>query len=217
MWAAGGMALGQAAGQHRQFHPRLPRRHDRRPSRLQPQPVAQRRQAGRRQQVGLVQHQQVGRAQLALRGIGQQGIGQRVADAAGIHQHHHRLQLQKRIRQAHLRDAPGVGHAAGLDHDPFGRGIQCQHPRQRVVQAAGHRAADAAIGQPDHLVRALRQQAGVDIHRPEIVDQHRGAAAAGRQHVVQQGGLAGAQETAHHRQRDARHVRLPGAPAAGRR
>ncbi|MNR14905.1 hypothetical protein D3C85_1314040 [compost metagenome] len=181
------------------------------------QPGPQRRQLRLRGQIGLVQHQQIRRPELAFHGVRQQGVRGRLADVPRVRQHDDALQLQHGIGQAHLRDAAGVRHAARLDDNPFGQWIQRQHPRQRVVQAAGHRAADTAVGQPDHIVGALRDQAGVDIDGPEIVDQHRRAAWAGRQHVVQQGGLARTQEAAHHRQGNPRHLTHPEAPADGRR
>lgn len=173
-------------------------------------------------QIGLVQHQQIGGAQLPRHRVRQQGIGRHVADRGGVHQHRHAFELQQRIGQPDLRDARGVGHAAGLDHDPFRRRIQRQHPRQRFVKAAGQRAADAAVGQPQHLPGAVRQQARVHVHRPEVVHQHRRAPPVLRQRMVQQRGLARAQETADHGQRDASapcavHLRRPRPSAVRRR
>ena len=139
------------------------------------QPMPQRVQRLPGHQIGLVQHQQIGGAQLPRHRVRQQGIGRHVADRGGVHQHRHAFELQQRIGQPDLRDARGVGHAAGLDHDPFRRRIQRQHPRQRFVKAAGQRAADAAVGQPQHLPGAVRQQARVHVHRPEVVHQHRRA------------------------------------------
>ena len=186
------------------------------------QPMPQRIQRLRGHQIGLVQHQQIGRAQLPRHRVRQQGIGRRLADRGGVDQHRHAFKLQHRIGQPDLRDARGVGHAAGFDHDPFRQRIQRQHPRQRLVEAAGQRAADAAIGQPQHLPGAVRQQARVHVHRPEVVHQHRRAPPVLRQRMVQQRGLARAQETADHGQRDASalcavHLRRPRPSAVRRR
>ena len=101
-----------------------------------------------------------------------------------------RLQAAASDRPARPARCARVGHAAGFDHDPFRQRIQRQHPRQRLVEAAGQRAADAAIGQPQHLPGAVRQQARVHVHRPEVVHQHRRAPPVLRQRMVQQRGLA---------------------------
>ena len=98
------------------------------------QPMPQRIQRLRGHQIGLVQHQQIGRAQLPRHRVRQQGIGRRLADRGGVDQHRHAFKLQHRIGQPDLRDARGVGHAAGFDHDPFRQRIQRQHPRQRLVE-----------------------------------------------------------------------------------
>ena len=105
-----------------------------------------------------------------------------------------RLQAAASDRPARPARCARVGHAAGFDHDPFRQRIQRQHPRQRLVEAAGQRAADAAIGQPQHLPGAVRQQARVHVHRPEVVHQHRRAPPVLRQRMVQQRGLARARK-----------------------
>src|SRR5690606_3202431 len=89
----------------------------------------------------------------------------------------------------------------GLDDDVVGAlvaGEQLLHGGNEVV---GHGAADAAIGELDHvllaagLVAATGKNLPVDTELPELVDDQRDALAPGMgEQVAHQRGLAGAEE-----------------------
>ena len=123
-----------------------------------------------------------------------------------------RLRAATADRPADLRDARG-----STRHWPRSRSIPAADPAPAPApalrQAAGRRAADAAVGQPQHLPGAVRQQARVHVHRPEVVHQHRRAPRPAPAH----GSAAWScprQETADHGQRDASapcavHLRRP--------
>ena len=151
---------------------------------------------------GLVVDRRVLLAQpLHGRGIGGEAAG---GDRRGVGDHHDAVDRELR---AHVRPGEGLDQrlrqrqARGLDHDVVGQGIARQdllHRRQEVV---GDRAADAAVGELDHLVLAAAFDAAagedlaVDAEVAELVDQE-GEAPAARvlREMADQAGLAGAEE-----------------------
>ncbi len=100
--------------------------------------------------------------------------------------------LHERLRQ---------GQAGGLDDDVIGGFIavdELLHGRYEII---GHGAADAAVGQFDHvvltaqLIAATLQYLAIDTDVAEFVDDQGDALAVGVfQHVVHEGGLAGTEE-----------------------
>ncbi|KEH10251.1 hypothetical protein GY14_07185 [Delftia tsuruhatensis] len=153
-------------------------------------------------QIGLVDDDQVGPGHLALQRVGQQRIGGLREQGAGIQHHDDSIERQTRIGQAQLGDAPGVGDAAGLDHHGVEALALLQHADQGHGQVIADLAAHAAIGQRDGVAAVVLDQACIDVERAEVVDQH-GQPLAIRmaQPVVEQRGLAGAQEAADDRER----------------
>ena len=153
-------------------------------------------------QIGLVDDDQVGPGHLALQRVGQQRIGRLPGQGSGIDDHDDAVQRQCGIGQAQLGDAPGIGDAAGLDHHGVEALALLQHADQGHGEVIADLAAHAAIGQRNGVATVGLDQACIDVERTEVVDQH-GQPLAIRmaQPVVEQRGLAGAQETADDRER----------------
>ena len=177
----------------------------------------------RRQQVGLVEDHQIGGAELVLEQLLERAvvIERRVGGALRLERRRfareqavahgrridHRDHAVDRDAGADLRPLKRLhqrlrqGEAGGLDHDVIGRRHALQqalHGRHEII---GDRAADAAIRQLDDVVlgaggiAAAEQQLAIDADLAELVDDQRDAAAAGMaQQVLDQAGLAGAEE-----------------------
>lgn len=111
------------------------------------------------------------------------------------------------------RDAGGVGHPARLKQDIFGLFGTGQHLRDRGDQILTNAAADTPVGEIDHIPVALNadNEFGIDVDRPEVVDQYRDpkAVVAGK-NAVQKRRLASAQEAREDCQGDAVRAGLLG-------
>ena len=126
-------------------------------------------------QVGFVEHQQIGGAQLAQQAVVQQRVCRVSAHGGGVHHHQHAMQAQAFVRQRDLGDGPGVGHAAGFDDDGIKGLRRVQHLQQGLAQVAANLAADATVAQRDGVAVAFTQQFGVDVDGAKVVDQYRNA------------------------------------------
>jgi hypothetical protein len=173
------------------------------------------RAARRVHEVALVEHEEVGGADLAGERVAQARVGGEAGQALGIRQHDDAAQDEAWLHQGDLRDGARIADAARLDDDVVeGLGLR-EDAHQRVEEAVGEAAADAAIGQPQGLAVMVPDQARIDVDRPEIVDQHRVAALRAGEQPVQQRRLAGSEEAADDRERAARRGRGKPAPHAG--
>ena len=179
-------------------------------------PVAHPPKPGAVDQVDLVDHDQVGRLQLAPQRIGQQRVGRLFEHRRRVDQHDDAVERQPRIGEPHLRDPPRIRDPARLDHDRIERDRRRQHPDQRVGQVVADRAARAPVGQRDRVAVVGRDQLGVDVQRSEIVDQHREASPPRlAQHPREQRGLAGAEKAADDGQRQRGAPRAHAVPGIG--
>ncbi len=153
-------------------------------------------EAGRLDEVGLVEHEQVGGAQLpedlvagdVVRGAlaHRLGVGD---DDGGV------LAIARQV--AEHDDRAGIGDAAGLHDDVLGRVGAVAQQRELADEVARDAAADAAVLQADHLAVARLDELGVDVDRAEVVDED-GEAAIARvaQERVEQRRLARAEKAA---------------------
>jgi len=102
-----------------------------------------------------------------------------------------------------------VGQTGAFDDQPIESDFAAVQPFEQQIQGLGqvgvNGAADAAVGQGHDLHRLVAQQLGIDTGVAEFVFDHGDfQAVLGFQQMAQQGGLAGAEETAEHRDRDGR-------------
>ena len=102
-----------------------------------------------------------------------------------------------------LRHRRRIGQAGALDHQAvevdFAVVAALQQEEQGLFQVGVDRAADAAVGQRHHLHRLDAEQLAVDRRLTVLVLDHRDLhAVLGLQQVLEQGGLAGAEEAGEH-------------------
>src|SRR6185437_13363155 len=104
------------------------------------------------------------------------------------------------------------GQARSLDDDVLGRLAPLQQPLDGGQEILGDGAADAAIGELDHVVRracgvaAAQEDLAVDAELAELVDDEGDAAAAGvGEQVAHEAGLAGAEKAGDDGGGDAAH------------
>ena len=189
-------------------HHRLDRRHDPQ-ARLQGGEPGER--AGVRRgvdQIDLVEQEEVGGLDLPPDGVAQARVVEQTHHALHVGQHDHGVERQLRLDERDLGDRPGIADAAGFyEHVVEGlrRVEDADHGRQEVV---GHAAADATVGEAQRLAVMRQDQVGIDVDRPEIVDEDGDAFPRRREQAVDERGLARPEEATDHRQRD---------PAANRR
>ncbi len=149
--------------------------------------------------------------ELALRHRADQRVGQRVAPRERVGDDEHRRQPERTVQQSDLCDLRGIRHAARFDEQQVGLHVARRDARQRIDERAADRAADAAVVEFDHVVAAGSHETRVDVHRTEIVDEHRDAPAVRRlQDRVDDRRLARAEITADHREVDRRTCSHPG-------
>ena len=122
------------------------------------------------------------------------------AHMEGVHDGHNAVHLHPVRRLAgeqSLGDRSRIGHPAGLDEEVVGRVGPGQQLKEGVGQVAAHRqrAAYASVGHLHDLLVGGDDQVAVDADLAHLVDNHRDAAAVvGAQDVVDEGGLARAEE-----------------------
>ena len=105
----------------------------------------------------------------------------------------------------------GIGDPRGLDHDlvevHLGLGqahLAQEEPVEPVHQIALGRAADAAVGELQHVLIGAGNQVAVDPDLAELVDDDRDLAGIGRaEEPVDERGLAGTEEARQQRDGDA--------------
>jgi len=128
---------------------------------------------------GFREDQPIGKERLAE--LGAFGI-ERGSTEQRINDRHHRVEAiapgQQRRFGKELQDRPGLGEAAGLDHDPRKRGNRAVgdptlEPHKRFGQVSAHLAAHAAAGQQHHVFARGFDQRVVDADIAELVDHHR--------------------------------------------
>ena len=94
----------------------------------------------------------------------------------------------------HAGDGQRVGQAAGLHDDGVEPQLRVGQPGQRHVEpTVVGQAADAAAGDRRRLVDLTGDQSRIDVQFTEVVDHHADPGIGTAQHVVEQGGLPGAQ------------------------
>jgi hypothetical protein len=124
-----------------------------------------------------------------------------------------------------LNQRLGQSKTRGLDYDVVGRIGAVDQPLERRQKIFGHGAADAAIGELDHVARTARfvtaaeQQLAIDAQLAEFVDDERETAFAGMaDEMAQEARLPGAEKARNDRRRDLAHRPHPlsvmGRPAA---
>ena len=124
------------------------------------------------------------------------------------------------MQHGNIGDGPGVGDAAGFHQYMFG-GIgpshQIHHGQQQII---AHGATNAAIGQCHRIAAVSGQQIAIHRQIAKIVDHHgKAQARVLSKQIIQQGGLAGAEETTNDRQRNGHGYpanRRPGQETHGR-
>ncbi len=182
---------------------------------------AQGGQGGGVQQVGLVQHHEIGAVQLVEIDLGQRvvvveglvrrtlgGDGSRIVGEAAVGDgraiHHgdhavHRHAVADGGPAERLQQRFRQCKAGGLDDDVLGWGGAVEQRLHRRQEFVGDGAAEAAIGQLHHILAAgnaaTAQHVAVDAERAELVDDDGDAPAAGiGEDMAHQRRLAGAEE-----------------------
>ncbi len=167
------------------------------------QALAQGLEGGGVDQVGLAHQDAVGKADL---GLGD-GFLQVTLGVGGVHQGDDAVQhvalAEFLVGEEGLRHRRRIGQAGALDHQAvevdFAVVAALQQEEQGLFQVGVDRAADAAVGQRHHLHRLDAEQLAVDRCLAVLVLDHRDLhAVLGLQQVLEQGGLAGAEEAGEH-------------------
>ena len=127
-----------------------------------------------------------------------------VARRRAVHHRHHTIDGDAGADVGPVEGADkrlGEGEARSFDHDVIRRLVAFDQHLHRGDEILGHRAADAAIRQLDHvllgagLVAAAFQDAAIDAEIAEFIDDQRDALAVRVfQQVADQGRLAGAEK-----------------------
>ena len=157
-------------------------------------------------QVGLVEQQHVGKADLVGGGRHFPQLG---ADMRGVDQRNDGIQLvvvaQVCVDEEGLRHRARIGKPRGLDQHVVEAIAALAQLAQHPDQVAAHGAADAAIGGLEDFLLGADHQLVVDRDFAEFVLDHGDALAVLlRQDAIEQRGLAGAEKPGEHRHRDAR-------------
>ena len=69
-------------------------------------------------------------------------------------------------------DTGGIGDAAGFEQDVFDGFRSREQGVDRLDEVVADLAADAAIGQADHVAVHADDEFGVDVDRAKVVDEH---------------------------------------------
>ena len=160
----------------------------------------------RRDEIGLVEHDDVGKGDLVF---GLAAVLQAQRQVLGIDKGDDRIELGL---GAHvLVHEEGLRHRSGSARPVVSTTIASKRPGRRIRpfddadQVAAHRAADAAIVHLVDLFVGFDDQFVVDADLAELVDDHGVALAVVlRQDTVEQGGLAGAEIAGEHGHGDLR-------------
>ena len=184
-------------------------------------------QFGLGDEIGLVEHDDVGERDLVL---GFRRVLEPVAQPFGVGHRHDRVEprvlLHVLVDEEGLRHRRRIGQAGGLDDDGVELALALHQAVEDAHEIAAHGAADAAIVHLEHFFVGADDQVVVDADLAEFVDDD-GVflAVVFRQDAVEQRGLAGAEIARQHghgnflgRQFWHNHsgTGFRGAPAAGR-
>ena len=159
-----------------------------------------------RDEVGLVEEDDVGEADLLLR-LGRVGEAER--QVLGVGDGDHRVELglglDLVVHEEGLGDGRGVGEAGGLDQDAVEAARPLHQALDDADQVAAHRAADAAVVHLVDLLVGFDDEVVVDADLAELVD-HDGVALAVvlAEDAVEERRLAGAEIAGEHRDGDLR-------------
>ena len=147
---------------------------------------------GRGDQIGLVEHDHVGRHELSAHENPGSGITGEHADRLRVGQRHDRLESQP--AEAHqIHDPSRVGGVVDLDQDVVGWIRAVAQARQSQDQLGHVRAARATVPQLDRPAADIRDPLAIEGRAPELV-HHDGHAVRGapRQDMVDERRLPGA-------------------------
>ena len=151
-------------------------------------------------EVGLVQHDDVGKGDLVL-GLGR--VLEAVAQPFGVSHRHDRIEsrvlLHVLVDEKSLRHRRRVGQPRGLDDDGVELALALHQAVENANEVAAHGAADAAIVHLEHFLVGADDEVVVDADLAEFVDDD-GVflAVVFRQDAVEQRGLAGAEIARQH-------------------
>ena len=100
-------------------------------------------------------------------------------------------------------DPGGIGDAAGFEQHVFDPLRACEQGGDRLDEVVANLAADAAVGQTDHVTVHADDEIGVDIDRAKVVDKdsHTQTVISG-QDAIQQGRLSRSEKAGQDRQRN---------------
>jgi hypothetical protein len=151
-------------------------------------------------QIGLVEHDDVGKRDLVL---GFRRVLETVAQPFGVGHRHHRIEprvlLHVLVDEEGLRHRRRIGEARGFDDDGVELALALHQAVENADEIAAHGAADAAVVHFEHFFVGADDQVVVDADLAEFVDDD-GVflAVVFRQDPVQQRGLAGAEIARQH-------------------
>ena len=154
----------------------------------------------------LVQDQHVREPDLAELELHQRWILGVREDLFRVHHADHAVQpdpvAQIGIVEGH-EDPGGIGDAAGFQQDVLDGLRACEQGNDRLDEVVANLAADAAIGQADHVAVNADDELGVDIDRAEVVDEDSHAqAVTARQDAIQQRRLSRPEKAGQNRDRN---------------
>jgi hypothetical protein len=125
----------------------------------------------RRDQIGLVEHDDVGEGDLVL---GFRRVAQPVAQPFGVGDRHHGVEpcvlLHVLVDEEGLRHRRRIGEARGLDDDGVELALALHQAFDDADQVAAHGAADAAVVHLEHFFVGADDQVVVDADLAELVD-----------------------------------------------
>ena len=155
-------------------------------------------------QIGLVEQDHVGKADLFLR-LG--AVGKALHQVLGVGHGDHGIELGPLahivVHEEGLRHRHRIGQARGLHQDAVEAARPLHQPLDDADQVAAHRAAHAAIVHLEDFLVALDDEVVVDVDLAELVDDD-GVflAVVLGQDTVEERGLAGAEIAGEHRDGD---------------
>ena len=157
-------------------------------------------QLGRRDEIGLVEDDDVGEGDLVLR---LRRVAQAGGEPFGVGDRHDRVEPRRvahvLVDEEGLRHRRGVGEARRLDDDRVELALALHQPLDDADEVAAHGAADAAVVHFEHFLVGPDDEFVVDADLAEFIDDD-GVFAPVRlaQDAVEQGGLAGAEIAGEH-------------------
>ena len=169
-----------------------------------PDPPLERGEVVGRNQVGLVEENDVGEAELFL---GLRRVEEAKREVFGVGDRHHRVELglgaDVVVHEERLRHRSRIGKAGGLDQDAVEPARPLHQALDDADQVAANGAADAAVVHLVDLFVGLDDQVVVDADLPELVDHDRVALAVVlAEDTVEERRLAGAEIAGEHRDGD---------------